>query len=81
MKKKPNGYWTYERVVEEAKKYETIMDFRNNSVYAYDVAKKNKWLDKLPLKRLKTKDGTWTVYETVYNEAKKYKTITIKFIH
>ena len=41
-----NGYWTYDRCKEEALKYKTKKDFRENS-HAYDVIKKNKWWSEL----------------------------------
>src|ERR1035437_8214206 len=42
---KPKRYWTYEKCAEEALKYKTKKEFRENSLSAYDAAKKNKWLD------------------------------------
>ena len=41
-----NGYWTYERCKEEALKYKTKKDFRENS-HAHDVIKKNNWWGEL----------------------------------
>lgn len=69
--KKPNGYWKYDTCYEEAKKYFSRNEFLRNSSCAYNVARKNKWLD----------DYTWFRnpiikwdYDTCYVEAKKYTT-------
>jgi hypothetical protein len=45
--KKPNGYWTYGRVHEEAKKYTSRMQFMQKSSSAYTRAHKMGWLDKV----------------------------------
>ena len=37
--------WTYEKCKEEAMKYKKRTHFRDNSVIAYNVCRKNKWLD------------------------------------
>ena len=37
--------WTYETVLEEAKKYKTKGDFAKLSSGSYNVACKNKWID------------------------------------
>ena len=41
--------WTYETCLEEAKKYKTKIEFRNNSRRAYDAAYRHNWM----------KDFTW----------------------
>ena len=43
--KKSNGYWTYDKCYEEAKKYTTRTDFENGNSTCYNVALKNKWID------------------------------------
>ena len=43
---KPIGYWTYERCLEEAKKYKTLIDFHDKSSSAYTYSRKNNWLEK-----------------------------------
>ena len=45
MKKKPTGYWTYERCKEEALKYKYRYEFDKNNCTAYRTALRNKWLD------------------------------------
>ena len=34
--KKPRGYWTYERCMEESKKYKTLKEFRENNKGCYE---------------------------------------------
>jgi len=70
------GKWTYETVKNEALKYKTKQDWRNNCESSYKVALQNNWL----------KDFDWFVsghsiprkwtYETIKEEALKYKTRT-----
>lgn len=42
---KPNGYWTKEKCIEEALKYKTKKEFRENNQSAYVCASKNNWLN------------------------------------
>jgi hypothetical protein len=42
---KPSGYWTKEKCHEEALKYKTRMEFKNNMMAAYHQAVKHKWLN------------------------------------
>jgi|SRR3972149_2806589 len=44
-KKKPNGYWTKEKCLEEALKYRTKTDFAKKSSGAYDSVYRNKWVE------------------------------------
>ena len=44
MNKKPNGYWTKERVFEETRKYKTKWEFCKNASGANDAARRNGWL-------------------------------------
>ena len=73
---KPNGYWTYGKVEEEAKKYNTRLEFSKGSGSAYSIALKNNWIDDVT-KHIphieKNPRGYWT-YDTVKEEAKKYNT-------
>jgi len=72
---KPSGYWTYERVKEEAKKYKTRNEFQNNCGSAHFVARKNNWLDDVTkhMERKRKPKGYWT-YDSIKQEAKKYDT-------
>ena len=45
--KKPKGYWTKERCVEEAIKYKTRSEFNSKSVSAYSKSWENDWLDEI----------------------------------
>lgn len=84
--------WTYETCYNEAKKYTTKKDFYANSQGAYEVARKYGWLKDYDwlISYLRTKNGPevplektygrkWT-YETCYEEAKKYTTLS-EFYH
>ena len=69
---KPNGYWDYERCMEESKKYISRGEFSNGCSRAYEVARKNGWLDDFTWLELKF-HADWT-YETCMEESKKYNT-------
>lgn len=72
---KPKGYWTIEKCHEEALKYTTKIDFRNNNLPAYNAAYKHKWFDKICshmiIKKVFPKNY-WTK-ELCQLEAKKYQ--------
>lgn len=69
----PSGYWNYDRCKEEAMKYVFLMDFRNNSQRAYQVAKAKGWIkDYSWLKRQLSPKGYWDNYDNCFQEAKKY---------
>ena len=70
--KKRNNYWTRETCYNEAKKYTSCRDFRNNSVAAYKVSQKNGWLD--DYKWFETPENKWNRI-TCYSEAKRYKSM------
>lgn len=46
-KNKPPRYWTFEKCLEEASKYETRKIFQIESHGAYNSARKNKWLNQI----------------------------------
>ena len=69
---KPNGYWDYERCMEESKKYMSRGEFQKGNRSAYKVALKNGWLDDFTWLELKF-HADWT-YETCMEESKKYNT-------
>lgn len=75
-KKRPNGYWTKERCLKEAKKYNTQFDWNKNSGSSYFAANREGWLRQCcrHMKKQKPK-GYWTK-ERCFKEAKKYKTTT-----
>ena len=69
--KKPNGYWTKERCHDEAKRFNSRAEFSKECGVAYNVAKKNGWLDDYTW--FNKLWGKWN-YEACYDEAKKYNT-------
>ena len=52
---KANGYWTEERVLEDAKKYESIAEWRKVSSGAFSAATRNGWMTEVK-KKLKNSD-------------------------
>ena len=78
--KKPNGYWTPERLQDEANKYKTRNEFRKKSSGAYTKAANINILDELFKKHKnngyadKSKTNLiWTI-DKLKEEVKKYKT-------
>lgn len=45
--KKPNGYWTKERCLEEALKYKTKKSFRTNNNSVYSLIIRNGWINEI----------------------------------
>ena len=45
INRKPNGYWTKERCIEEGIKYKSRSDFQKNNISAYNISIKKKWMD------------------------------------
>jgi predicted GIY-YIG superfamily endonuclease len=72
--KKPNGFWSLEKCIEESKKHKTYIEFQTKSSSAYGAALKNDWLKliKSNFKNIKKPNGYWT-FELCKNEAIKYK--------
>ena len=74
MAKKPNGYWTETKILEEAKKYKTLKEFREKANGAYSAASKLKIIYKLySLAIFESMPNFWTK-EKCFEEAKKYNT-------
>lgn len=74
MSKKPNGYWTEAKILEEAKKYKTLKEFREKANGAYCAASKLKITHKLyNLTTPGNIPNFWTK-EKCFEEAKKYNT-------
>lgn len=65
---KPAGYWTKERCVEEALKYESLIEFLKCSPGAYNSAYSNKWLKeitshmKTPIRDEETFKSKYVIY-------------------
>ena len=79
--RKLNGYWTKEKLQEEANKYETVGEFLKNNKKAYDISHRKKILNDLfknhtNLGRDENRNpkNYWTE-ENLQKEANKYKTI------
>lgn len=74
--RKSKGYWTKERIFEEARKYQTRCEFQKGCSRAYKVARRNGWLPEMDwFVDGKKKPRKWTK-EKVFEETKKYKTRT-----
>ena len=72
-KNTPDKYWTKERCYEEARKYSSKQELRENCSSAYTIAWRNKWLDDYTWFERPSMIRKWT-YDACYKEAKKYKT-------
>lgn len=67
--------WTKDKVIEEAKKYNTRTEFYKNSGSAYDAARRNNWLDDLGFNDTRIPSSFWT-YEKIGEVAKNYEKIS-----
>lgn len=67
------GKWNKKKCFQEAKKYINRTDFEKGNQSAYQVARKNKWLDDytwfIPRKK---PNGYWNNYDNCFAEAQKY---------
>jgi len=70
-----DAIWTFEKVAEEAKKYQTRTEFQKNSKAAWSRAQYKGWMDRVCGHMLvkKRPNGYWTL-DRLKGEAKKYKT-------
>lgn len=73
----PNGYWNYDKVKEEALKYQYKIDFQTNCKSGYEAAYKNGWLGDIAAhmvsKSTNLPRGYWSK-EKCLEEALKYET-------
>lgn len=68
----PNGYWTKERVLNDAQKYNSRSIWQKESSSAHTMAKRNGWYDEaVKHMPLLVEHGKWTK-ESVLESAKKY---------
>lgn len=68
--------WTYDAVINESKKYPSIIEFNKNNPSAYNVARKNGWLEEMTwLERKYAIRGFWQSKENVFTESRKYETM------
>jgi len=74
---KPKGYWTFDKCQECASKVNNKKDFKLKSPTAYDVSRKNKWLNNIcsHMIELQKPKGYWT-FDICRNEALKYNSKT-----
>jgi len=73
--KKPNNYWTKERCIEEAKKYNTLTQFKKGNSTAYNLSLNNNWMTEISeLCNFKKPKGYWTK-ESCIEEAKQYNNL------
>ena len=72
-----SGYWTKDRCLEKALKYDNIKDFRNDFSGAYSSSSKNGWLDDITyhMTRKQKPNGYWTK-EKCLEEITKYDKIS-----
>lgn len=72
-KQNPKGYWTKERVLDEAQKYSYQTEWIKSSSASHTVAKRNKWLKEAcaHMKSPKVSMGHWTK-ERLIEDARKY---------
>ena len=72
----PNGYWTEERIMEEARRYSTLNELKEKSPKCYSAAGHRKLYPKMTwMKHSKRPNGYWTV-EVIKRESKHYKNVT-----
>jgi len=72
MKQMPNGYWTKEKCIENALQYNKIGRWIVSNMGAYNVAKKNGWIEECTKHMIITK-GKWTK-EKCIETAQNYQT-------
>ena len=68
--RKPNGTWgTKKAVLDEAKKYKTVTQFKRNAAGAYDAAQKNGWMTDVSnvLPSSQYKSGPQHMLYAIYN--------------
>ena len=70
---KPSGFWTKERVMEDAGKYKSRTEWLRNSSGAATMAKRNGWYEEVVAEMpMLIEHGKWTK-QNVIDEAKKYE--------
>jgi hypothetical protein len=74
-KRKPNGYWTKERCIEDALRFNTKTEWQQNDSTPTGIAIKNGWFEECTAHMTKNKPfGYWTT-EICLKSAKKFKSI------
>jgi hypothetical protein len=75
--KKPNGYWTKERCIEDAKIFKTRTAWAKKNGSAYIMARKNRWIEECCIHMISPQNpaGYWTK-ERCMEDAKQFNTRT-----
>lgn len=75
--KKPNGYWTKEKCIEEAAKYKTKVEWQKHGGSSFSIASSNKWIEDCckHMVEIKKPNGYWN-NSNVLIEAAKYENAT-----
>lgn len=68
--------WDYDSCKNESSKYKTRADFRNNSVWCWNICRKMGWLDEFIPEKGKKDNGHWLIKDNVLNECQKYTNIS-----
>lgn len=70
---KPNGYWTKERILSNARQYDIQSDWRISNANAYMIAQEKRWMTEATahMKKSRKPDGYWTKDKVMVN-ARKY---------
>lgn len=84
--KKPNGYWTKEKCIEDAKLYLSIKEWKTHSNGAYQISLRSGWLDKCikHMKKLNISYGEYQIhkilmsYDIDYEEEKSFPSLKMK---
>lgn len=74
--RKPRGYWTYDKCKELASTCKSRLEMKNKSRQAYDVSRKNKWLEDFFGDKTRNSRGYWNDYEICRTEAMKYSCVS-----
>lgn len=68
-----NGYWTREKMLSEARKFESLKELREGNISLYILLHKSGLLNELKIASNRKKRGYWNTFENVQKEAVKYK--------
>jgi superfamily II DNA or RNA helicase len=71
---KPSGYWTFEKCIESAKKYDTVNEWSKNEQPAYQSARKNGWIEECCKHMIIGKNAGFWTKEKCIEDAKKFLT-------
>jgi len=73
-----NGYWTKERCLESARKYETKMEWRRGDFKAYQASRNNGWTEECHAHMLdRQTDGSRSIYAMEFDDQSVYVGLTL----